>query len=324
MLKNPPVGRPIVAGYDWILIPASIFAGHFLKEFYSKFDNILTDSLSLVKLLEKTKFDEKCNLYVIDFKSLYTNIPVEDAINSLKELVMEFDNVIENAEFVIELLNIILKNSLMTFNGEYVRQIFGVIMGTNVAPILANIYLAKLEKFLKEKCKTDKKLIWPICFKRFIDDGFGVTKGNRSDFEYWVSEFNSLRETITIDKFKYGDRVDFMDLYIFKGEKFASEGIFDISIFQKTENKYMYIPAKSDHEEHTIKNFILGELKRYVRCNSIKANFFKIRNKFFARLRNRGYKKLPLKRLFRKVQFEFRNILLAFSTETLDFCEIRN
>ena len=50
MLKNPPVGRPIVAGYNWILTPASIFAGHFLKEFYCKFDGILTDSLSLVKI----------------------------------------------------------------------------------------------------------------------------------------------------------------------------------------------------------------------------------------------------------------------------------
>ena len=53
ILKNPPVGRPIVAGYKWIFTPASIFVGHFLKEFYSKFDSILNDSLSLVKLLEK-------------------------------------------------------------------------------------------------------------------------------------------------------------------------------------------------------------------------------------------------------------------------------
>ena len=111
MLKNPPVGRPIVAGYDWILTPASIFAGHFLKEFYSKFDNILTDSLSLVKLLETTKFDINCSVFTIDFKSLYANIPIEDAINAIKQLVMEFDDVIPNAEFIVELLNVILKNS---------------------------------------------------------------------------------------------------------------------------------------------------------------------------------------------------------------------
>ena len=40
ILKNPIVGRPIVAGYNWILTPASIFVGHYLKEFYSKFEKI--------------------------------------------------------------------------------------------------------------------------------------------------------------------------------------------------------------------------------------------------------------------------------------------
>ena len=78
---------------------------------------------------------------------------------------MEFKDAIANAKFVAELFNVILKNSLMMFNGEYFQQIFGVIMGTNMAPILANIYLAKLEQILFEKSKNDSKLIWPICLK---------------------------------------------------------------------------------------------------------------------------------------------------------------
>ena len=49
ILKNPIGGRPIVAGYNWIFTPASIFVGTLLKDFYSKFDGILKDSLSLVK-----------------------------------------------------------------------------------------------------------------------------------------------------------------------------------------------------------------------------------------------------------------------------------
>ena len=41
-------------------------------------------------------------------------------------------------------------------------------------------------------------------------------EGNKFDFEYWVSEFNLLQKTITIDKFKFGNEVDFMDLFIYK------------------------------------------------------------------------------------------------------------
>ena len=53
ILKNPISGRSIVAGYNRILTPASIFGGHYCKTFYSKFENILTDRLSLIKSLEK-------------------------------------------------------------------------------------------------------------------------------------------------------------------------------------------------------------------------------------------------------------------------------
>ena len=67
ILKNPIVGRPIVAGYNWILTPASILVGTFLKDFYSKFNSILKDSFSLVKILEKTKFNLDIFVFMVDF-----------------------------------------------------------------------------------------------------------------------------------------------------------------------------------------------------------------------------------------------------------------
>ena len=95
-------------------------------------------------------------MFTVDFERLYTNIPVSDAIEIMKKLVFQFQNVIPNAHFVIELLDIVLKNSLMTFDKEYFQQIFGIIMGTNLAPILANLYLAMLQEELKKKCIQDK------------------------------------------------------------------------------------------------------------------------------------------------------------------------
>ena len=83
-----------------------------------------------------------------------------------------------------------------------------------------------------------------------------------------------------------------------KGEKFFSTGILDFRIFQKEINRYMYIPSKSGHVTHTIKNYVLGELKRYIRYNSLKLTFLKIRTKFFSRLRNRGFKKVWLRKHF--------------------------
>ena len=73
----------------------------------------------------------------------------------------------------------------------------------------------------------------------------------------------------------------------------------------------MYIPAKSGHVSHTIKNYVLGELKRYIRYNSLKITFLKIRTKFFSRLRNRGFKKVWLRKHFATLKYEDREKLMA-------------
>ena len=77
----------------------------------------------------------------------------------MKEFVFEYSDIILNADFIIELLEIVLENSLINFYGDNFQQVFGIIMGTNAAPILANLYLAKLEKNLKEKTKNDPKMV---------------------------------------------------------------------------------------------------------------------------------------------------------------------
>ena len=111
-------------------------------------------------------------------------------------------------------------------------------------------------------------------------------EGSKLEFEHWVSEFNLLRDSIIIDKFKFGNEVDFMDLYIYKGDDFYNFSKLDISVFQKEENKYMYIPMKSGHQKHSIRIFILGELRRYVRCSTQEFSFLKTKNHFLCRYTN--------------------------------------
>ena len=68
--------------------------------------------------------------------------------------------------------------------------------------------MALLENELKTKCYSDPKLIWPVLFKRFVDDGFGITKGLREDVIYWIEKFNELCKTVQIDKYIWGNALD--------------------------------------------------------------------------------------------------------------------
>ena len=139
--------------------------------------------------------------------------------------------------------------------------------------------MAMLEEELINICKN-KNIKWPIMFKRFIDDGFGIIRGNKKDVGTQINEFYQLRENIFINKWTGGNYVGYMDLYIFKGNNFLDTGILSIKVYQKPVNRYMYIPYKNAHTRHTIKNYVLGVLKRYVRINTEELNSQKIKNIF--------------------------------------------
>ena len=117
-------------------------------------------------------------LFTIDFKNLYTNISVNDAIKLMKKLFFKYQNVIPNAHFIMELMDLVLNCVVMKFQEDFFMQILGIVMGTNLAPILTNICMAMLEEELYIICKN-KNIVWPKMFKRFIDDGFGVIKSNK-------------------------------------------------------------------------------------------------------------------------------------------------
>ena len=53
----------------------------------------------------------------------------------MKELMLRFQNVIPNSHLVIELLDLVLKSSLLTLNGNYFQQFVGISMGTSIASI---------------------------------------------------------------------------------------------------------------------------------------------------------------------------------------------
>ena len=158
----------------------------------------------------------------------------------MKKLFFRFQNVIPNAHFIMELMELVLNYAIMKFQEDFFMQILGIVMGTNLAPILTNIYMAILEEELNIIC-IKKNINRPKLFKRFIDDGFGVIKSNKKEFLQWVKEFNNLRENIFIDKWQFGNNVAFMDLHIFKGENFYNGGKLSIKVYQKAENTCIFL-----------------------------------------------------------------------------------
>ena len=149
--KTSILGRPIVAGHSWILTPASVICGHYLKQLEKLYSYLLQDSKNLIMTLESLNVPKNCLLITVDFDSLYTRIPIGEAIQCIKELFQNY--LIPQADLIIALLNSILYLNVIEFNGEFYLQISGLGMGTSLASTFANIFVGWLQ--MQQNIPTD-------------------------------------------------------------------------------------------------------------------------------------------------------------------------
>ena len=76
------------------------------------------------------------------------------------------------SEFIIELLDLVLKYNIFVFDGHLYQQLIGTAIGTRCAPNVADIFMS----FIDEKIKTialnfSENGINPLLiFRRFLDD----------------------------------------------------------------------------------------------------------------------------------------------------------
>jgi hypothetical protein len=159
-------------------------------------------------------------------------------------------------------------------------------MGTNVAPLLANLYL-----YYKVDLEIKNKMAY---FKRFIDDVFFLYKGSRENLLLLIDSFAKLAAPLKITYTIDTNSVAFLDLNI----QLSNEGSIYFKTYQKSMNLYEYIPSFSSHSYGVFKGFIFGELKRYIRTNSRYQDFDFIRTLFWKRLTDRGYSSGFLRPLF--------------------------
>ena len=143
----------------------------FLNDKYS-----VESSSQFVSELCKTR-PNPSDVYVsFDIKSLYTNVPLNEVI------VVIFDTVYQetaSSKLFIKsnITRRVFKNILKTcsesiflYNGKVYQQRDGVAMGSPLAPLLANWFVARIEERLLED--EAHKTYRPIMYKRYVDDIF--------------------------------------------------------------------------------------------------------------------------------------------------------
>ena len=85
-----------------------------------------------------------------DVSDLFTSVPVDPALNIIKDL-LEKDHTLKErtlmeASDIILLLDFCLKNTYFSFQDQFYEQVEGAAMDSPVSPIVANLYMEYLEQ----------------------------------------------------------------------------------------------------------------------------------------------------------------------------------
>lgn len=292
--KVPVKGRPIVASCGWLTTPLSQWCSHKLNAIVARLPTVLKDTGDLIARLRAVRLAPNAEIMMstIDVESLYTSIPVEDAMSALHAMLFDaldyelFQNVMAAVRFVLE-------NNYISFDGKVFKQIKGLAMGTPLAPPVANIFMAWLEKKLFMKYPY----VYPRLYLRFLDDIFVLQISGCIPNGLLLRRMGRMHPQIKLTCESSCSEIAMLDLVIYR------EGACLLHrVHQKALNKYLYISPRSCHPPHVMRGFIRTELIRYARNCSTNLDFLRICRAFSSRLRERGFHPNYLRHVFATVQ----------------------
>lgn len=307
--KNPIAVRPIVSGCSGPTEKISQFIDMHLQPHVPLIQSYVKDSGDLIKTLENLNLPKNCTLATIDVKALYLNIPHEEGIKSVLDRLyyknLNANDVQIPPNTMSDLLKIVLTKNYFQFNESMYHQIQGTAMGTKMAPAYANIFMAELEEQLLDSYTTK-----PILWKRYIDDILCIWPGPPEDLANFIRYLNEAHPTIKFTHECSKKSVDFLDITIYKGERFNTSNVLDVKPFFKKTNKFQYLEFTSAHPKQTFKSLIKGELTRLLRACSDEYEYTKIIEKMYRAFRDRGYPSRLINNVIKTVPFSLRQLIL--------------
>ena len=289
--KKEIAGRPIVSCINTMTYFASKYIDKMVQPIMKQLSSYITSSQHLLYELEikQATFPQDCWILCADIDSLYPNIPTKDGVRFFRNAILRYNSASQffpanDIDFICYLLHWVLNNNFFSFGDHYYQQINGTAMGTPAAVVYACLVLDEVEFIAFSKLSFR-----PLLYKRFIDDILSLLQ-SKPQCILLLEAICSILPSIKSSSFTISDQHGvFLDVELYKGPRFVQSGIWDFQLFQKPQNKYLYLTPYSHHPPHVFKAWITSEVNRYCLLNSEQSKFHNICLEFKERLLNRGY-----------------------------------
>ena len=293
-----PPARLITCLQDGVTSRSDIFiANRWLKSLQSDFcEDIVNDSVDILNWLNSisTEISESnvnnVKPFTFDFAALYDSLTpalVEEAITfSISKCRPDWNT--EFIDWIIKMIRLSMSAGFGKFEEKWYKPITGIPTGGNISVQLANITVF----YVMFKCLFSKEDMMNniISTIRFIDDGSGIFKGSKEEFELWKNKFTcSLKEFGLVIKdedwdvaSEPNDMVHILDIMY----GFDESGNLVTDLYRKETDSRGYLSYSSCHPNHVFSGIVYSQalrLKRIIskeesllkHLNDMKDDFFK-------------------------------------------------
>ena len=288
---------------------------------------ILKNSKDLLECIKSRNVSFCNSIKTFDFSTLYTTIPHEKLKSRLKSLIQQCffkrsgerrykylvigkdksyfvknhtdSNRKYSEEDIVRMLDFLIDNIFVEFGGRIFQQTIGIPMGTNCAPLLADLFLYSYEAdfiqgLLKKK---EKKLAQSFNYSfRYIDDVLSLNNARFIDYVHHIYP-NELEIKDTTDTVK---SASYLDLFLC----IDNEGRLNSKLYDKRDDfdfpivNFPFlssnIPASSAYGVY------ISQLIRYARACVKYSDFLERGQLLSQKLLSQGYAKPRLESSLRK------------------------
>ena len=171
---------------------------HHIGHIGSKHDSYLKDTNAFLRIIEGINKERTISpntiLFTMDAIGLYTNILHDEGLMASEEELEKRENKEVPTSFLIQIMEIILKNNIFEFHDGYFRQNIGAAMGSKPVPKYANNFMATIDKEIRNLKEAEKISL----LKRFLDDYFSMFNGSTKELHALFVKINSIHPTIKL------------------------------------------------------------------------------------------------------------------------------
>ena len=287
--------RPLCSSPGTITYLTSKYLAYELQCILRLVPSACRNSADIILELEKTILPNDGVLLSADIVNMYPSIDIIEGIQSMRWTLLHFKFHIEHVTFLTNLAGWVLRNNFVKFGNKFYKQIKGVAMGTPFAVAFASMHIFHIETISFNILMSSPNYVMNSIriFKRYIDDFFMWIKNHEIAIEF-MKILNSQRNSIKIEYQIDNTSVNFLDITIFKGSRFANDNILDSKAFEKPLNNHLFLPPISFHLPSIFDSWIGEYINRFRLICSNELDFIESCKQFRLQLIARGYDPIRL------------------------------